>query len=126
MHLENRLVVANGGGGGSGVVGELGVNRCTLLLLEWISNEILLCFLHSLESFRIFIQKTHPGRANAWEKPTEFRNKQQVCEMEMSFLLRSDPQLGSSPERRATSLQPLTLILYPFFSQICLIIVYFL
>ena len=32
-----------GGGGGSGVVGELGVNRCKLLPLEWIGNEILLC-----------------------------------------------------------------------------------
>ena len=32
-----------GGGGGRGVVGELGVNRCRLLPLEWISNEILLC-----------------------------------------------------------------------------------
>ena len=31
------------GGGGSGVVGELGVNRYQLLPLEWISNEILLC-----------------------------------------------------------------------------------
>ena len=25
------------------MVGELGVNRCKLLLLEWISSEILLC-----------------------------------------------------------------------------------
>ena len=32
--LENRLVVAKGGGGGSGVVGELGVNRYKLLPLE--------------------------------------------------------------------------------------------
>ena len=40
MDLENRLVVV--GGRGSGVVGELGVNRCRLLPLEWISNEILL------------------------------------------------------------------------------------
>ena len=30
-------------GGGSGMDGELGVNRCRLLPLEWISNEILLC-----------------------------------------------------------------------------------
>ena len=29
--------------GGSGVDWELGVNRCKLLPLEWISNEILLC-----------------------------------------------------------------------------------
>ena len=31
-----------GGGGESGRDGELGVNGCKLLLLEWISNEILL------------------------------------------------------------------------------------
>ena len=31
------------GGGGSGVDWELGVNRCKLLPLEWISNDILLC-----------------------------------------------------------------------------------
>ena len=31
-----------GGGGGSGVDGKFGVNRCKLLQLEWISNEILL------------------------------------------------------------------------------------
>ena len=30
-------------GGGSGMDWELGVNRCKLLPLEWISNEILLC-----------------------------------------------------------------------------------
>jgi len=32
-----------GGRGGSGMDGELGVNRCILLPLEWISNENLLC-----------------------------------------------------------------------------------
>ena len=31
-----------GGGGGSGIDRELGVNRCKLLPLEWISDEILL------------------------------------------------------------------------------------
>ena len=31
------------GGRGSGMDWELGVNRCRLLPLEWISNEILLC-----------------------------------------------------------------------------------
>ena len=31
------------GGGGSGVDWEFGVNRCKLLPLEWICNEILLC-----------------------------------------------------------------------------------
>uniref|UniRef100_A0A8D1AZ02 Uncharacterized protein n=1 Tax=Sus scrofa TaxID=9823 RepID=A0A8D1AZ02_PIG len=30
-------------GGGSGMDGELGVNRCRLLPVEWIRNEILLC-----------------------------------------------------------------------------------
>ena len=42
MDLENRLVVAKEEGEGSGKDWELGVNRCTLLPLEWISNEILL------------------------------------------------------------------------------------
>ena len=41
MDLENRCGF-QGGGGGSGVDWELGVNRSKLLLLEWISNEILL------------------------------------------------------------------------------------
>ena len=44
MDLENRL----GGGGGSGMDWELGVNGCKLLPLEWINNEILLC---SIESY---------------------------------------------------------------------------
>ena len=44
MDLENRLVVAKGRGGEeSGMDWERGVNRCRLLPLEWISNEILLC-----------------------------------------------------------------------------------
>ena len=42
MDLENRLVVAKGEGG-SRVDWELGVNKCKLLPLEWIINEILLC-----------------------------------------------------------------------------------
>ena len=42
MDLENRLVVAKGAGGGSGVDWESWVNRCKLLPLQWISNEILL------------------------------------------------------------------------------------
>ena len=41
-HIENRLVVAKGEGGGSGMDGEFGVNRYKLLHLEWISNEVLL------------------------------------------------------------------------------------
>ena len=40
--LENRLVIAKGEGEGVGWTGNLGVNRCKLLHLEWISNEILL------------------------------------------------------------------------------------
>ena len=43
MDLENRLVVAKWGGGKSEVDLESAVNRCKLLPLEWISNEILLC-----------------------------------------------------------------------------------
>ena len=42
MDLENRLVVAPGGGGGSGRDWEFEVNGCKLLFLEWIINEILL------------------------------------------------------------------------------------
>ena len=48
IDLENRLVAAREGEGESGRDPELGVNRCKLLLLEWIYNEILLC---SLENY---------------------------------------------------------------------------
>ena len=40
IDLENRLMVAKGGGWG--MDWESGVNRCKLLHLAWISNEILL------------------------------------------------------------------------------------
>ena len=40
MDMENRLVVAGGGWGG--MDWEFGINRCKLLPLKWISNEILL------------------------------------------------------------------------------------
>ena len=40
---EGDTCGCQGGEGGSGVVGELGVNRYKLLPLEWISIEILLC-----------------------------------------------------------------------------------
>ena len=43
--LENRVVVARGGGwrgAGSGMDWEFGVNRCRPLPLEWTGNEILL------------------------------------------------------------------------------------
>ena len=42
MDMENRLVVTKVNGGGSGMDWESGVNRCKILYLEWISNEILL------------------------------------------------------------------------------------
>ena len=42
MDMENRHVVAKGGGGGSGMDWEFWVNRCKLLPLEWKHNEILL------------------------------------------------------------------------------------
>ena len=43
MDLENRLVVAKGEEEGVGWTESPRVNRCRLLPLEWISNEILLC-----------------------------------------------------------------------------------
>ena len=39
---ENRLVVAKGEEGGSGMDGKSGVSRCKLLHLEWVSNGVLL------------------------------------------------------------------------------------
>ena len=42
MDMENRLVVAKRDGERVGWIGSLGVNRCKLRPLEWISNEILL------------------------------------------------------------------------------------
>ena len=41
--LREQTCGCQGGGEGSGVDWELGVNRHKLLLLEWTSNEILLC-----------------------------------------------------------------------------------
>jgi len=40
--LGEETCGCQGGGGGSGIDGVLGVNRCKLLPLQWISNEILL------------------------------------------------------------------------------------
>lgn len=40
--IENRLVVAKGAGGVSGVDWKFGVSRCKLLHLAWINNEVLL------------------------------------------------------------------------------------
>ena len=42
MDLE-KTCGCQGREGGSGMDWELGVNRCKLLLLEWISNDILMC-----------------------------------------------------------------------------------
>ena len=51
--IENRLVVVKGEGKGSGMDWEFGFNRCKLLHLKWISNEVLLYstenYIHSLE-----------------------------------------------------------------------------
>ena len=41
MDLEKRLVVAEGEREGSGVNWEFEINRCKLLHLEWVRNEIL-------------------------------------------------------------------------------------
>ena len=40
--IENRLVVAKGEGGRSGIDEEFGVSRCKQLRLEWMGNEVLL------------------------------------------------------------------------------------
>ena len=37
--IQNRLVVAVGEEGGSGIDSKFGIGRCKLLHLEWISNE---------------------------------------------------------------------------------------
>ena len=42
MDMESRLVVAMGERGGSATDGEVGVGRCKLLHLEWISSGVLL------------------------------------------------------------------------------------
>ena len=39
---ENRLMVAKGKGGGSGMGWKFGVSRYKLLHLEWINNKLLL------------------------------------------------------------------------------------
>ena len=42
MDLEKRLILAKAEGEGVGMNWEVGVNRCKVLPLEWVSNEILL------------------------------------------------------------------------------------
>ena len=46
--MENRLMVAKGEVGGSGMDGEFQVGICKLLHLEWISSEVLLYSLFNL------------------------------------------------------------------------------
>ena len=41
MVRDNRLVVDKVGGRGNGMDWEFGVNKCKLLHLEWISNEVI-------------------------------------------------------------------------------------
>ena len=41
-HRDNRLMVAKGEQGGSGMDLEFGVSKCKLLYLEWINKEALL------------------------------------------------------------------------------------
>ena len=49
-HKENRLAVAKGAEGQSGMDWEFGVSRCKLLHLEWISNEVLLTAQETISS----------------------------------------------------------------------------
>ena len=51
MDLENRLVAALGGEGGSGRDWELGINGCKLLLLESIYHDILLCSIETMSRY---------------------------------------------------------------------------
>ena len=57
--VENKLMVAKGEEGGSGMDGEFGVGRYKLLHLQWISNEVLLyCTGNYIQSLGI----EHDGR----------------------------------------------------------------
>ena len=57
--VENKLMVAKGEEGGSGLDGEFGVGRYKLLHLQWISNEVLLyCTGNYIQSLGI----EHDGR----------------------------------------------------------------
>ena len=42
MDIENRLVVAQGEGGGEGRTGSLGFSRCKVVYIGWINNKVLL------------------------------------------------------------------------------------
>ena len=51
MTFANRFVVSKEEGGRSGMNGDLGVGRCKLLHLEWISNEVLLTAQENISNF---------------------------------------------------------------------------
>ena len=57
--IENRFVVAKGEGVEIQMDGEFGVNRCQLLLSEWIINEVLL---HSRGNYIQFHKREYDGR----------------------------------------------------------------
>ena len=57
--MENRLVVAKGEGGGSGMDGESGVRRRKLFHLAWRSDEVLL---HSTGHSIQTLVMEHDGR----------------------------------------------------------------
>ena len=57
--IENRLVVAKGEGGESGMDGEFGVSRCKLLHLECTGNEVLL---YSTGNYIQSLGVDHDGR----------------------------------------------------------------
>ena len=42
-HIEKRLVVAKGEGGGRMMDWEFGISRCKLVYTGWINNKVLLC-----------------------------------------------------------------------------------
>ena len=60
MDVENRLVVAKGGGSvREGWGGEVGVSRCKLLYTEWINNKVLL---YSTENYIQYPMINHNGK----------------------------------------------------------------
>ena len=58
-YIENRLVVAKGEGGRSGMDWEFGVRRRKLLHLEWISSKVLL---YSRGNYIQSLRIDHDGR----------------------------------------------------------------
>ena len=59
MDIENRLVVAKGQEGVGGMEWEVGVSRCKLLCIEWISNKVLL---YSTENYIPYPMMNHNGK----------------------------------------------------------------